>query len=664
MNSPEIIQASGRKEKLSNDSVRMQYKPLEIPLLDPERGILPVKAYEKDIEIRIPRFDNVRPRDVITLVRNGVDFGGTIPAAGLTEPYYTHSIKAEHFPALGSDETWSLDYKVYDPRSADGSPTGLTVRARFDRLAPGGLTPPPIAFTQDQLEGITEDDMSGDRLEVMINPYYDGEPDDVIQMWLSTTSAEDEQFYLTPSFTVLDPLNPMSVHFTRDQLMALDVSGTLYFGYRVTDWAGNVSRRSTPVGIRVFLDQPELLAPAVPEAGDGLVTFNDAVPDVQVDIPAYEGAAEGDRIVLFWKNAAMSYELKAADLPKDPLVSLLVPYTTVSAQSGVVEETVPVRYEMIRGTQPVVSSPVTAVRVNLETPGGVDPDPLTPIHENLQPPLINPSNTPPNTVTAQQFDNALAPHVELARSGQSGAEPVWKVGDVIQLHWANLHAPQIASIEVDESNEGQNIRFDVPFDTVVKVVGTGQISVFYSITRQLPVEGSEPVAVMVRSPEQIVSVASSAILPGNGTLDPGSFPEAIDIFDIPTIQRPVGLDGTPFRIPLADVSNITPDLEPVLTYEFMGYMSEEDGVPIDEPWEPIEQSRVSGTVSLSEADIERGYYEVHLDYADVLAVICDNGALLNYSLSNINGLVNAPRHYVYIAVNEVSGFCPVPFLNQ
>jgi hypothetical protein len=54
-----------------------------------------------------------------------------------------------------------------------------------------------------------------------------------------------------------------------------------------------------------------------------------------------------------------------------------------------------------------------------------------------------------------------------------------------------------------------------------------------------------------------------------------------------------------------------------------------------------------------------GYYEVQLPYS-LTYLICRNGAILDYSISNDSGPINAAQQFVRFAMNLGGGTCSLP----
>ncbi len=590
------------------------------------------------------------PQDPNSVVSDTLDVTNPVP------PQLTLFYKKSEYPADGSDVKVKLNYFLYDAASEDGQISASPVDIRFDRKAPGGTELPPIAFTAEQLSGITVADLNADGdLEVRVDAYFGAELDDVIEMWLSDSSAQDDTKYLKVKYGVGSPTDATTVKFLTNDFATAGDGKPLYFAYRVTDFAGNVSSRSFVTRIPVYINLPALAPPLVPEADDGLVTFSDANTHVEVQIPTYVGVAVGDVITVIWGGRAQ-LPVTITNTGGDPVLSVLVPLAEVAA-GGYAAHNVNVSYTMLHGSDPVVSSPDTPIKVDLSGPGGiVDPNPGTPEHENLRPAevRVNAGNSPLNEILPGDFGKDAT--ATIRRQGVNNSV-IWQTDDVIQLYWGSIELP--TSVTVTAANEGANISYPVPHAGVIETEGVGDIPVYYEITRQLAGDKG-PVPVKVKSSDQIVKVASVDSLPGGpAALLPGVFPEA-NANNI--IVERVGRDGTPFRILLTGVSNIELTKNPTVSYNFVGIQSgDATAPPTNPPAAPIEASRLrADNVPLTQEHLDQGYFEIHMPYAHI-RLICRNGATLDYTLSNVYGSKPAPQRFVRFALNLAGGGCPVRF---
>ncbi|MEB0009438.1 hypothetical protein QN375_19845 [Pseudomonas sp. MH9.2] len=649
-----IIQAYAGVKKTAVTLAPSALPALTVPAADSLRGTIPIALLTADVVVKVPKSPEMKNTDSIQLLRDGVAYGAPVDLSlvDLTDPSLTEFdllIKVADFPANGTDTRVVLNYQIYDTASEDGQTTLLPLTVRFDRLAPGGDQLPPLLFTEAQLSGITVSDLVDGLLNIVVDPFFDSEADDLVELWLGTSPTTGS--FLSPTFMVTDPKRQLPVTITEADLKAT-ADGKKYFSYRVTDWAGNVRSNPESTAIDVFLNLPELLAPLVPENDDGLITYNDAVADVGVVIPHYDGAVAGDFIYVIWGGRTISPFSVSDPVPPapDPIATIAVPYDVVAEVGN--GRDIKVSYWLQRTGSPRVESLVALVNVDLRTPGGPnpDPDPTTPEHENIKPPSIQCGTSPVNTINPGNYgQNATA---TIPRVGED-LNVIWTIGDVIQLYWGTVSLPEMPFVTVTAPNEGSNILIPVPFVAVIGAIGVGDINVYFTVTRKLDATNT----VTVKSKVQVVTVASSAELPGDGApLARGIFPEA-NASNI--ITRAAGLNGTTFRITLSGVSNIDIGRSPVLSYNFVGVSSVD---ATDPAAPPIEASRLkSDDVLITQAMLAAGYYEVALPYS-LIYLICRNGAILDYSISNDRGRTNGLQKFVRFAMNEAGGSCSIPLL--
>lgn len=622
-----------------------------VPVADPATGIIKISELTNDIEVIVPKSENMRSSDSIVLTWNKVEVSTRLDLSSvdLTDPtlieFTLLFLKAE-FPVQGTDVLVPLTYYLFDSVSEDGQYAPIPTTVRFDQLAPGGAQLPPLYFTPDQQSGITVADIVNGVLPFWVDPYFGSETRDFVELWLGTD--ENTGVYLAPTVEVTDPKGRTAVSISETDLNVTP-DGEKWFGYRVTDFAGNVSQLSELTMLPVYLNLPTLDAPIVPEYDDtSLITYTDAYPDVGVNIPTYDGAAVGDTIYVMWGTTTLApYTLTASDVGNTPiLTTILVPYATVLAVGN--GASIPVSYFLRRADGQRVDSPATTVAVNLETPGGTDPDPKpeTPENDNIRPPVLNCGTSPVNTILPGDFGKDAV--VTIYRARVKDNNPIWKVGDIIQFYYGTIGDPPIDAVPVTTLNEPANITITIPFKNVIEAVGVGDIPIYFTVTRQLDPQN----AVTVESPKANVKVTSAGELPGDGTLAPGVFPEVKVGTNI--IIRSVTWDGTTFRIPLAGVSNIELTKSPKLSYNFVGLASGDSAVPIGAPIEATRQ-QVSD-VPITQAMITTGYFELLLPWS-LLYQICRNGATLDYSLSNVSGTIQAPTRFVRMALNTGGGTC-------
>lgn len=556
------------------------------------------------------------------------------------------TIPMADFPTTGTTG-WLLEYSVFDPLSGAGPLSGSPVKVIFDLEAPGGNLPidmPLLEFTPDQLSGITLADVVGTSIPVILPAWYLSAVGDKVQLWLSTSDAQDDTKYLTGTFDLPTAGDGINVEFQVSDIAALG-NNTLYFAYRLTDKAGNVSTRANTVPIPVLLtDAPtNLLAPVVPDYIDhGLVTQKDAAELVEVEIPNFDNPAAADRIYVVWGGTTMPpVSLLPTDLNPPagtPLKVIKLPYAPVVSEGSGNGKAV--SYEVWRGALLADTSPSTSVDVNLDSPGpDPDPDPETPWHENLVPLVVvsdsGAGTGGDNVIPPGDFNKparATIPHL-----GKDGAV-IWKAGDRVQISWdgALVGTP----VPITTANVGTDMQVTIPAATVSS--STGLKNVFYIVSRDL-LPGDQ--VATAESEPTVVNVLSAGLLPGDGSLSAAIFPEEDPALNV--VNRITGgLDGTPIRITLSGVTNI--GVDDFITVRFVGRQS-----LIDPAAAEIVGTELTVTDHrITPSELSAGYFEIDVPYNPYLQKICRNGSTTDYSIRNAAGSVSASQKFIRIALDK------------
>lgn len=581
----------------------------------------------------------------------------TVTFAEAQDPAFIFELTmpVSEYPAVGKSKTITLDYQVYDPLGTGSALSNLPVDITLDKEAPGGEAiedMPIFEFTEDQKSGITLADVVGDHIAVPLPAWYGEQLGDVVTLWIGTSDVPSVGKYLTTTYVVTVPGgNGVMAEFLVSDLEAMG-NGKLYFGYNLTDKAGNISVRSPVVGIDVLLTGApgDFLAPTVPDFLDhGVVTQKDAAELVEVEIPHVTNAAEGDRIYVIWGTTRMPpYTLTAADVldpSADPLVTIKLPYADVLDEGSGTGKSV--TYEVWRGTLFAGTSPASTVNVNLGSPGpDPDPDPTTPEHENLMPLTVKSSGGADDRIPPADFGDTRNATATIPRLGVDG-KPIWLPGDRVQVFWGTT--PVTPPTPITAANAGGDITITIP-GTVITGAGVGDIPVTYKVTRDIP---PPPNLAEALSPVKTVKVESTGLLPGDGLpLAVAIFPEDKGNQLINRLAPTSGLDGTPIRIPLAGVTNIKAGDK--LTLRFVGRSG---GVSIPDPTLPISRPEIPGTEVLEEnhiltlEELTVGYYQRDLPYNPTLRAICKNGSSTDYSITNGSGTTNAKQLFIRFALD-------------
>jgi hypothetical protein len=598
---------------------------------------------------------------------------------------FTMNIEPQDFPAdVYPYVDFKVDYLYGDP-FGNSNFSYKPVTIRFDRSAPGGLPPKPgpIAFTEEQLEGIGQDDIDPAKqgLVVHIASWNLEDMDDQIELFLGSGPSEGNGSYLPDKPAPVTVIGSgVEAVFPLTELEKL-TTNPVYFGYRITDWAGNVSQLSDLIPIDLFLnDVPSnLLAPLVPDAAPynppdgtgappstGLLIWTEANPDTTVRIPVYDNVAAGDRIYLRWNGQALTPVIvQQQDIDDAPTNGFLL---QISVLLSVIKTgaNLPVNYDVYPANNgPVVTSPAQYVNVDLTTPGGPDPDPDpgTPEHDNMQPLSVMSTlaGSTENIIPPDAFE--LAANITIKRTGVDN-QPIWLVGDVVKVYWGPNHGSDPITVTIDPTNQGTNLIIPLAAG-FIKDNGTGAIDVYYTLTRDLG-NGN---LVTIPAFKTVVTVSSQGEAPGG--LDPlaqAIFPEArppVSANPYPFIRRAEGLNGTTLRIPLRDANNAplaNVGVGDTIEIEFYGVNDPQDGAGHDaDPTKPtIPESVIKpAPYNIIQTDLDQGYYELALPYSK-LYYICYNLSVTKYSIANSVAKKNAPDTYILFVLASPGVACTLP----
>lgn len=661
--------------------------------LRPSDGRIKLSDLNQPIVVTVPMPAKPVVGNFAQLYVNGYD-----PANAIGQPIeppitgaeFTLEIAIADFPAdVFPYVEWQVDYQYYDPFSGDPAFSYKPVQLIFDRSAPGGLPPKPgpIAFTPEQLTGIGPDDIDQTKggLPVHISAWNDEDLDDQVELWVGTGPLPADGRYLTDKPGPVTSLGVgLEVVFPTAELQSLTTT-PVYFGYRVIDWAGNISELSetTPIELHLIDIPLDLLAPLIPDAAPynpedgtgtppstGLLVWNEANPETTVQIPTYTNVAPGDRIYIQWNSQSVPpVTVTQTDIDNAAtngyLLEVAVPFTHILNGSPGANIAISYRVHPVSGS-PEQTSPAQYINVNLQTPGGPDPDPETPEHENLRPLVVRsdyPGSTD-NIISAEAYSSPAK--LTVFRAGVDNTV-TWLVGDKLNIFWGPDHADDPAEIPITAVNETSNIIVPIT-PALIAANGTGVIDVYYTLTRDL---GNNNL-VEVRSFNTQVTVQSPDEAPGG--IDPlavADFPDSsAPISGNPHrfIPRSVGLRGTKLRVPLLNaaggpLANVAAG--DFISVDFYGVDDPLDGTGNDiDPTKPvIPQSRITITdYVILASDITRGYYEVPLPYTTTY-YICRNLSVTKYSITNAAGITkNAPDTLILFAINLSGGPCTVPTL--
>lgn len=338
------------------------------------------------------------------------------------------------------------------------------------------------------------------------------------------------------------------INFSRAALEAAG-DGRKRFDYEITDRAGNKSSVAEPTYINTALlgAISDLGAPKVAAYDDGIINDADARLPVTVEIPGNARIEEGDVIVVSWGGQLLPPALVGpSHVGQDPLFEVLVPYTTVrmSWTNGVTP--VDVSYTVYRGGLALGTSPATPVEVNMDLPGGPDPDPETPVHDQLDPLLVQGASGEDNVIPPA--DSGLDATAFIPFRNKAGAD-VFRLGDEVEVIWDGQVANNWRPVTSGEIAAGLPIEVTIPASIVS--IRSGDIPVYYRIRRQANGSSNPPIYNITIGPVQLVLVSTTGDLPGGGQPLPLSVFTNRDV-DRNALSRTIVErdNGSPLSIPL------------------------------------------------------------------------------------------------------------------
>lgn len=542
---------------------------------------------------------------------------------------------------------YSLDYATYTTLGENEEIAHLPIKIIVDRSAPGGANLGPLIFSSVPDDLVTEADLVADKLTATVNDWFGMYPQDTATAWIApgrTPALVDWKALPLVKHDVVVPGEEVTLDFDKVDLTALS-DGYQSFSYKLKDVLGNPETElAAPKVLRVLLkDAPgNVLPPVVPAFDDhALITWADARPGLQVQIPVYDNPDPTDSIVVTWGTFPAQPTPPLGTLPPDPIPE---PITTVILPLDLIQQMpkgpVDVSYQIFRGGILVGSSGVTPVLQDLTTPGAiVDPDPATPVHDNLLDLTVKSSSGVVDIIPPQDYlSNGT---VTIPRVGKDGAV-VWQNGDLVQVTWGTLVFPVPPFAITTEIND-----LVLPLSSVdiIQKGPQGKVDVSYTISRPLlppPNLGVAPSAV------KVVTVVAAGDVPGGGLplADP-RFPEA-SAGNI--INQPAARNGTPVRISLP-ITNM--DVDDLLSIDFTGRFGTTDGTG-----NPIPNTQVHDNHRLLRADLDRGYYDFTIS-EPILAAICENVGTVTYTAENNVAPITSGSVFVKIFVRS-PGYCTVP----
>jgi hypothetical protein len=422
-----------------------------------------------------------------------------VPKALLVHGVYIIRVRARSFP--GGVIDWTLRHTV-----------------RVDTEAPGGGALPLLTFPPEVEVSrmIVDANIDGGELPVQLAHYEGIARGDTIELWINTTPCHSEELTVNP-----DPVEGfIRLAYLETELEAVG-NGFASFFYKVTDKSGNFAGSNSQLfNIQLHTTPSVIPAPTVPQADPDLLDEAEARSGTQVGITRFDLAQVGDEIMVHWgSQTSLKYPLTAADLGNDPFITIDLAYSLVIAETE--QGTVDVKFEVFRNGASVGTSDINTVNVELTIPGGPDPDPTTPINENLKPLIARSASAgdppPPgedNVIPPEDFDQDA--RVIISWLDVAG-DDIYELDDEIEVTWGSQTTTTITRTIVQQDlDDAIDLVVTVPTATVQAEGAGTDIPVFYTITRPsvAPPNGNSAIA-----PSALVTVVGPDELPGSGTID-------------------------------------------------------------------------------------------------------------------------------------------------
>lgn len=509
-------------------------------------GLIKRVDADKDLIVRIPTGSHHEGDDV-NLILNG----RVIPVAAITLQEAAAASFDRVIPVAElTTDNHLVTYQVIEfGDTYAGSPA---VKLQIDRRAPGGTKFPSLVFSEQVLKnGVTLNDLQADVLEFEVAPYYDMRDGDVIEV-LSSANPVAGSWTAVPSAAGTVPAGgegqslPLGISKADLEAIGDDVH---FFTYNATDLAGNQSPPAANyiTALTILIgDAPadsDLLEPAIAQHDDDVLSETDARKGISVAIPGIVKLHDLDQIVFYLSNGTDTRPTPpieiTGNLGLDPILEFDVLYDMVASLGE--NYTGSAYYELYRGNAKLATSPVLTVAVDLRKPGGVDPDPSTPEHENLTVGTAYGDSNVANVISATDLQSParfVVPWLAV-----DGSEPMAD-GDWIEVQWGSV-AVTPRTINAGDVAARRDIDVPVPALDMQNAGAGAAVQVSYRLVR--PVAGtSPPQNNSALAVAQSVQVISQDLAPGGpGGLVAGEFPQrnvAQNVLNRSTVEAGVSYD--------------------------------------------------------------------------------------------------------------------------
>jgi hypothetical protein len=540
------------------------------------QNLIPASKNNSPFKISIPNHPSFGDGDLVRLILDNVPID--VPDV---DPVEVGVGYIREFPADLAHGVHQVTYELEDGGGnvVKGYPP---IPLRIDRQAPGGQLMPQLIFAEDVIrEGVTLDKLvegtsGGLVLKVLLPDYYGMEDRDVVKPHYRAVPGGSELVIVSAQKEVPPGGAGEDLELEIPLAALQDMrDGVRYFGYTLTDLAGNLSSgRADEVAVGILVsDAPvdgDLGLPDIELFSDDLlISEADARTPVHVKIPEIPKAADGDEVIFYLGTSSTPrLRINTADLGQPFVLEFDLPYDFVANGGGT---GVPQRYtaqgyyEIYRGPAKMATSGNNPVLVDITIPAGPDPVPGTPENELLRLVTVVADSGAVNIIDnadLQEDAKVMVPYYADSAGSPAVDNDYLLVNDVITVYWAGTALANRKTILAGD------IAARLPLEITatsaeMTTEGPGLKAVHYTVSRAT--SGTPSATNEALSFAQDVQVISLDLLPGGpGGLPAGEFTERNPSRN--SLNKAQLQDGTPFRV-LLDYGNVAEDDEISLTLQ-------------------------------------------------------------------------------------------------
>ena len=467
------IQRARRKVRRQNRSLRAPENAI-IPEAFAD-GLLPIEALQSDLEIQIPKWPNPRVDDELRIGFDSTIDPDNDPADFIVTDANMSFPHSMFIPNIKLTEgTHHLYYHVlaFSGLEIESTPQDVIV----DKTAPNyGHKGGPVTLPSEveALGYVTAEFLTdnGDKLTATVPAYDLAADQDIIEF---TYTSYTTGLHYSGTKTVVQ--GDTSFEISGDEIRRCG-EGIGSIRYYLMDRAGNESNESDDKTFGVFVAPlpGTLTAPVVRLAEDGLIDVADTIFGVEIEVPFFENAQAGDRIIAHWGTKDLPSETIS-----DPSAEGFPVYIQVrrSDIEEVGSSTFDVSYTLHRGASYTKDSPPLSVEVDISVVGPVDPKPETPENEDLL------------AATVQGKVSLTDNEIQIDDRGQGGTASVpfydqAAIGDIVTVYWGDDQtvAAPAKTLEQGDIDGGGPFVLDIDAAVIDPTPNNPAHKVFYKLTK-------------------------------------------------------------------------------------------------------------------------------------------------------------------------------------